>query len=229
MAAYARGAEALLDCSARAAWFFYCQKYSPNVAILDAVVFCVNFLGLKNEKLFRPPGLGNRPVLTKPIAAHSSPGRTRLDQQVSLPGGRPVWSSRPDRPHCHPHIVGRMAHGWYGLQWRGGSLPPRSVGQARALTRAFVANRCSQQRRAIVGPKQDWRLGGASYWTYSNERGEPPHIHVQRERLLAKFWLSPVALASSKGFASHELRMIQQYVDDNRQKFLEAWDEHIGR
>lgn len=73
------------------------------------------------------------------------------------------------------------------------------------------------------------RFGPYRFFFYSNERGEPPHIHVQRERLLAKFWLSPVALASSKGFASHELRMIQQYVDDNRQKFLEAWDEHIGR
>jgi hypothetical protein len=73
------------------------------------------------------------------------------------------------------------------------------------------------------------RFGPYRFFFYSNERGEPPHVHVQRERLLAKFWLNPVALASSKGFASHELRTIQQYVDENRQQFLEAWDEHIGR
>ncbi|MBI3547191.1 MAG: DUF4160 domain-containing protein [Gammaproteobacteria bacterium] len=57
--------------------------------------------------------------------------------------------------------------------------------------------------------------------------GELPHIHVQRERFLAKFWLNPVALAGSKRFASHELRTIQKHVEDNRNVFLEAWNEHI--
>ncbi len=72
------------------------------------------------------------------------------------------------------------------------------------------------------------RFGPYRFFFYSNEKGEPPHIHVQRERLLAKFWLNPVALASSKRFASHELRTIQKFVDENRRKFLEAWDEYIG-
>ena len=72
------------------------------------------------------------------------------------------------------------------------------------------------------------RIGPYRFFFYSNERGEPPHIHVQRERFLAKFWLSPVALAGSKRFASHELRTIQKYVDENREIFLEAWNEHIS-
>jgi len=72
------------------------------------------------------------------------------------------------------------------------------------------------------------RIGPYRFFFYSNERGEPPHIHVQRERFLAKFWLSPVTLAGSKRFASHELRTIQKYVDENREIFLEAWNEHIS-
>ena len=72
------------------------------------------------------------------------------------------------------------------------------------------------------------RIGPYRFFFYSNERGEPPHVHVQRERFLAKFWLSPVALAGSKRFASHELRTIQKYVDENREIFLEAWNEHIS-
>lgn len=72
------------------------------------------------------------------------------------------------------------------------------------------------------------RIGSYRFFFYSNERGEPPHIHVQRESFLAKFWLNPVALASSKRFASHELRTIQKHVDENREIFLEAWNEHIG-
>jgi len=72
------------------------------------------------------------------------------------------------------------------------------------------------------------KIGSYRFFFYSNERGEPPHIHVQRERFLAKFWLSPVALAGSKRFASHELRTIQKHVDENRKIFLEAWNEHIS-
>ncbi|WP_428355130.1 DUF4160 domain-containing protein [Methyloprofundus sp.] len=39
------------------------------------------------------------------------------------------------------------------------------------------------------------------FFFYSNENGEPAHIHIQRERMLAKFWLKPVALASSTRFS----------------------------
>ncbi|MCW9024251.1 MAG: DUF4160 domain-containing protein [Gammaproteobacteria bacterium] len=72
------------------------------------------------------------------------------------------------------------------------------------------------------------RIGAYRFYFYSNEKGEPAHIHVQREKLLAKFWLNPVSLAGSKRFASHELRTIQKHVEDNREQFLEAWNEHIG-
>ena len=71
------------------------------------------------------------------------------------------------------------------------------------------------------------RIGPYRFYFYSNEKGEPPHIHVQRERFLAKFWLTPFALASSRRFASHELRVIQEHVEANREIFLEAWNEHI--
>jgi len=72
------------------------------------------------------------------------------------------------------------------------------------------------------------RIGAYRFYFYSNEKGEPPHIHVLRERFLAKFWLDPVALAGSKRFASHELRTMQKYVEENREKLLEAWHEHIS-
>ncbi|KAB2961114.1 MAG: DUF4160 domain-containing protein [Candidatus Methylomirabilis oxygeniifera] len=35
------------------------------------------------------------------------------------------------------------------------------------------------------------RSGPYRFYFYSNERAEPPHIHVQRERFFAKFWLNP--------------------------------------
>jgi hypothetical protein len=39
---------------------------------------------------------------------------------------------------------------------------------------------------------------------FSSDRGEPPHVHVARERKAAKFWLDPVRLESTHGFASTE-------------------------
>jgi len=71
------------------------------------------------------------------------------------------------------------------------------------------------------------KIGPFRFYFYSNEKGEPPHVHVQRERFLAKFWLQPVVLASSKRFSSRELRVIERYVEKNQTKLLEAWNEHI--
>ncbi|WP_189403606.1 DUF4160 domain-containing protein [Alteromonas halophila] len=43
------------------------------------------------------------------------------------------------------------------------------------------------------------RLGPYRFF-YSNENDEPVHIHIQREKMLAKFWLTPVVLAALLGF-----------------------------
>ncbi len=72
------------------------------------------------------------------------------------------------------------------------------------------------------------RIGPYRFFFYSNEKGEPHHIHVQREALLAKFWLKPVTLASSAGFSAQELGKLQRLVEADRQTFVEAWDEFFG-
>lgn len=69
------------------------------------------------------------------------------------------------------------------------------------------------------------RIGSFRFFFYSNENGEPHHIHIQRESSLAKFWLKPVALASSTGFAAHELNKLVGMVEQNQNLFVEAWDE----
>lgn len=72
------------------------------------------------------------------------------------------------------------------------------------------------------------RSGPYRLFFFSNETGEPPHIHVQRERMLAKFWLKPVHLARSTGFSSRELRLIQGIVVENSDTLLEAWNEYFA-
>jgi len=73
------------------------------------------------------------------------------------------------------------------------------------------------------------RTRGYRFFFYSNEGSEPPHVHVQRERMAAKFWLDPVAPAQSGGYAEHELRRIERLVVLHRTRFLEAWHEFFGR
>ncbi|MDV6316599.1 DUF4160 domain-containing protein [Idiomarina sp. HP20-50] len=71
------------------------------------------------------------------------------------------------------------------------------------------------------------RIGAYRFFFYSNESGEPPHIHVQRDNKLAKFWLKPVLMSSSIGFSSFELRRINRIVVQHRKGLLEAWDEYF--
>jgi len=38
--------------------------------------------------------------------------------------------------------------------------------------------------------------GPYSFIFFSSDKGEPAHIHVKRDRQVAKFWLTPISLAS---------------------------------
>jgi len=73
------------------------------------------------------------------------------------------------------------------------------------------------------------RLGPYRFFFYANENDEPAHIHVQRDRALAKFWLKPVAYASSSGFSAQELSKLLRLVEENRVAIEEAWNEFFGR
>jgi hypothetical protein len=71
-------------------------------------------------------------------------------------------------------------------------------------------------------------LGPYRVFFFSNEGLEPPHVHVQREESLAKFWLQSIALASATGFSVRELRHLDQLAKKNQESWLEAWHEFFG-
>ena len=73
------------------------------------------------------------------------------------------------------------------------------------------------------------KIGPYRFFFYGNENSEPAHIHIQRESMLAKFWLRPVALASSIRFAPQELRTLEKLVVENRDTFTEAWNGYFNR
>lgn len=66
------------------------------------------------------------------------------------------------------------------------------------------------------------------FYFYRHEPNEPPHVHIDRDNLSAKFWLDTVSLARNRGFTARELRLLESIVVDNREKLLGAWHEYFG-
>ncbi len=75
------------------------------------------------------------------------------------------------------------------------------------------------------------RIDNFSFLFFSNEGNplEPCHIHVRRNTDLAKFWLIPVVLlADNYGFSSQELNRIKKIVTENRELFIQKWNEYFN-
>ena len=72
------------------------------------------------------------------------------------------------------------------------------------------------------------RIGPYRFHFYSREGNEPPHIHITREDMEAKFWLRPVALAANRGFASAELSRIHALVEEHCQTLIAAYIKTHG-
>ena len=73
------------------------------------------------------------------------------------------------------------------------------------------------------------RVRGYSFFFYSREESEPPHIHVRHAGCEAKFWLAPVTLAEVRRFRAHEITEIRRLVIENERLFLEEWHGYFGR
>lgn len=72
------------------------------------------------------------------------------------------------------------------------------------------------------------RVRGYRFFFYSLEGVGPPHIHVEQAERTAKYWLSPVTLAKSRGFRSGELAEIHAIIDENEQLFLDKWNGYFS-
>lgn len=73
------------------------------------------------------------------------------------------------------------------------------------------------------------RTGPYRFFFVSLDYPEPPHVHVRREKMVAKFWLNPVTLQKAGGFGRSELNRIAVLVNENRDYLLERWYEFFGR
>jgi hypothetical protein len=67
------------------------------------------------------------------------------------------------------------------------------------------------------------RIRGYRFGFYEADLDEPPHIHVRKEDKEAKYWMTSVVLAKSRGFRDHELNEIERILVEYRDDILEAW------
>jgi hypothetical protein len=72
------------------------------------------------------------------------------------------------------------------------------------------------------------RSGPYRFYFYSHEPNEPPHVHVDRDDLSARFWLDPAHVARNFGFRANELGRLQLIVEAHREELLESWHEFFG-
>jgi hypothetical protein len=72
------------------------------------------------------------------------------------------------------------------------------------------------------------RIGPYRVFFVSHDRGEPPHVHVRRENMVAKFWLDPIALQQAGGYSRTELNAITVILMEHREALLESWHEFFG-
>jgi hypothetical protein len=72
------------------------------------------------------------------------------------------------------------------------------------------------------------RSGPYRFFFYAGDRDEPPHVHVERDDGEAKFWLDPVRLARSHGFAANEINKIEKLIVENLQHLMDGWNEFFA-
>jgi hypothetical protein len=71
------------------------------------------------------------------------------------------------------------------------------------------------------------KVGPYRFFFYAGDRDEPPHIHIEREDKVAKFWLDPIRLQESGGFSRPEIGRLHKLMIEHQDSLLEAWDEYF--
>jgi len=72
------------------------------------------------------------------------------------------------------------------------------------------------------------RLGPYRFFVYSADGNEPIHVHVERDKKIAKIWLDPVRIQSSGGFSRSEINSVYAIVEENEKKLIRKWHDYFG-
>ena len=72
------------------------------------------------------------------------------------------------------------------------------------------------------------RFGPYRFLFYSVDRGEPIHVHVERDDFEAKFWLKPIRLAYADGFSKIEIRRIERIISKHHGELTNGWNKYFN-
>ncbi len=72
------------------------------------------------------------------------------------------------------------------------------------------------------------KFGPYRFFFYAGDRNEPPHIHIERDGDIAKFWLQPVRMHSSGGFSRTEIAKLWVMVTERQAELMEAWNAYFN-
>ena len=56
------------------------------------------------------------------------------------------------------------------------------------------------------------RVGPYRFFFYAGDFDEPPHVHIECEDKIAKFWLDPIRLNKSGRFSRKKIGQIQKII-----------------
>jgi hypothetical protein len=70
------------------------------------------------------------------------------------------------------------------------------------------------------------RVGPYRFHFYSDERGEPAHIHVRTSDGECKFWLDPITLAKNRGLPVHVVRAVERLVYEHQEFLRDKYNEY---
>jgi len=73
-----------------------------------------------------------------------------------------------------------------------------------------------------------FKKGPYRFFFYAGDKGEPRHVHVERDDKIAKFWLEPIRMHSSGGFSRAEISKIQEIIEEYHVRFVEVWNDYFG-
>jgi hypothetical protein len=69
------------------------------------------------------------------------------------------------------------------------------------------------------------RENGYRFGFYASDQSEPAHVHVEKGKAVAKYWLETVELSQNHGFRPHDLNEIRKIIVVHQEQLLEAWNE----
>jgi hypothetical protein len=73
------------------------------------------------------------------------------------------------------------------------------------------------------------RIRGYRFFFFSREGHEPRHIHVEQAERYAKFGLNRSSWSNPADSTSQNFASSTRLIEEHRDKFIVAWDEHFGQ